>query len=281
MGDEEKTEQQTTDELTEFLSSSGDFTVHLNAFNRLKESLQRAEDRLELAMDGAELAIWDYDLQTRNAFISPSRAAMLGYSHADLEPHLESWGRLVHPDDIERVTEVFFAHAEGHTRIFECEHRLRCKSGEYKWILARAKVVERDEHGNPKRVVGVSFDVSERRLATEKLKEYAERLEVMVGARTIELAETNRQLRKEIAERERMHEESQRLITELQKALSEVKTLGGLLPICASCKKIRDDQGYWRRVEEYIKDHSDAEFTHSMCPECTKRLYPEMHYTNR
>ena len=64
---------------------------------------------------------------------------------------------------------------------------------------------------------------------------------------------------------------------ELQEALAKIKTLSGLLPICASCKKIRDDKGYWNRIETYISDHSEAEFSHSICPECTKKLYPELY----
>ncbi|MBF0118712.1 MAG: GAF domain-containing protein [Desulfobacterales bacterium] len=64
--------------------------------------------------------------------------------------------------------------------------------------------------------------------------------------------------------------------TELQEALSHVKTLRGLLPICANCKKIRDEKGYWNKVESYIKDHTDADFTHGICPECIKKLYPEL-----
>jgi len=57
-------------------------------------------------------------------------------------------------------------------------------------------------------------------------------------------------------------------------ALAKVKSLRGLIPIRSSCKKVRDDQGYWRRVEEYIREHSEAEFTHGICPECKKKLYP-------
>ncbi len=64
---------------------------------------------------------------------------------------------------------------------------------------------------------------------------------------------------------------------ELQEALAKIKTLSGLLPICASCKKIRDDKGYWNRIETYISDHSEAEFSHSICPECTKKLYPQLY----
>jgi hypothetical protein len=65
------------------------------------------------------------------------------------------------------------------------------------------------------------------------------------------------------------------LIEELTEALSKVKTLSGLLPICSSCKKIRNDKGYWQQVETYVKEHSDAEFTHGLCPDCVKKLYPE------
>ena len=63
---------------------------------------------------------------------------------------------------------------------------------------------------------------------------------------------------------------------EREKALLTVKILSGLLPICASCKKIRDDKGYWNQIESYIKDHSEAEFSHGICPDCAKKLYPDL-----
>lgn len=72
-------------------------------------------------------------------------------------------------------------------------------------------------------------------------------------------------------------EEKERLIVELQEALANVKTLSGLLPICANCKKIRDDDGYWTLVEDYISDHSDAEFSHGICPDCGKQLYGDLY----
>jgi CheY-like chemotaxis protein len=76
-------------------------------------------------------------------------------------------------------------------------------------------------------------------------------------------------------ERHRILEERKKLIRKLQEALATVKTLKGLLPICAACKKIRDDNGYWSQLEIYIEAHSDAEFTHGLCPECRRRLFPE------
>ncbi len=78
-----------------------------------------------------------------------------------------------------------------------------------------------------------------------------------------------------VIERKQFEEEREKLIKELQQAMSEIKMLSGLLPICSSCKKIRDDQGYWNQIESYIQDHSEAEFSHGLCPECAKRLYPE------
>jgi AmiR/NasT family two-component response regulator len=63
---------------------------------------------------------------------------------------------------------------------------------------------------------------------------------------------------------------------ELEKALSEIKILRGIIPICMGCKKIRDDTGYWNLVEEYISDHSEAEFSHVLCPECMKKFYPDI-----
>jgi len=63
--------------------------------------------------------------------------------------------------------------------------------------------------------------------------------------------------------------------TDLQKAIEEVKQLRGFLPICSSCKSIRDDQGYWERIETYISNHSEATFTHGICPDCATKLYPE------
>ncbi len=69
--------------------------------------------------------------------------------------------------------------------------------------------------------------------------------------------------------------EKDELIARLQDALDNIKKLSGLLPICSSCKKIRDDKGYWNQIERYIAEHSEAEFSHGICPECVKKLYPQ------
>ncbi len=98
-------------------------------------------------------------------------------------------------------------------------------------------------------------DISRLKQAEQELRQHKERLEEMVAERTAALEEKN---------------------VELEEVLAKVKTLSGLLPICASCKKIRDDKGYWNQIEVYIRDHSDAEFSHGICPDCAKKLYPEL-----
>ena len=83
-------------------------------------------------------------------------------------------------------------------------------------------------------------------------------------------------VKEDITTRKQNEAEHDKLILDLQEALASVKSLSGLLPICASCKKIRDDKGYWSQVESYIQKHSDATFTHGICPDCIKKLYPDL-----
>jgi len=83
------------------------------------------------------------------------------------------------------------------------------------------------------------------------------------------------ELNKEIGERKRIEQEREKLISELTEALNKVKQLNGMLPICANCKKIRNDDGYWQQVEAYISENADVEFSHGICPDCVKELYPE------
>ena len=108
----------------------------------------------------------------------------------------------------------------------------------------------------------------ERNLAREELRQHRDHLEELVLERTVQLQQINEKLQLEIAERKQ-------LIIQLQEALAKVKTLSGMLPICAWCKKIRDDKGYWNHVEFYIAQHSNADFTHGICPDCAKRVKEE------
>ena len=80
----------------------------------------------------------------------------------------------------------------------------------------------------------------------------------------------------DITERKLVEKDRERLIRELKEALSKIKTLSGLIPICASCRRVRDDKGYWSQIEAYIRDHSEADFSHGLCPDCAKNLYAEL-----
>ena len=112
---------------------------------------------------------------------------------------------------------------------------------------------------------------------TQDLEEYNNKMEELVKIRTDELAQANRLLEKDIVERMALEKERELLIEKLQRNLEKVKILSGFLPICASCKKIRDDKGYWNQIESYIAAHSEAEFSHGICPECCKKQYPELY----
>ena len=101
-----------------------------------------------------------------------------------------------------------------------------------------------------------------RETAEQNLLEHYGRLEETVAERTGQLTETNRELVQKNAA--------------LENALNEVKTLSGLLPICSYCKKVRDDKGYWKQIENYIQEHSDAQFSHSICQECASKYYPDL-----
>ncbi|WP_419655809.1 two component system sensor histidine kinase [Desulfosarcina variabilis str. Montpellier] len=85
---------------------------------------------------------------------------------------------------------------------------------------------------------------------------------------------------RDITDRKKAESEKNAIINKLEKALAEVKTLRGFIPICANCKNIRNDNGYWQQVEQYVQDRSDAQFSHSLCPKCAKELYPDMNITS-
>jgi len=94
---------------------------------------------------------------------------MLGYSLEELDPHVSAWGRLVYPEDIPQVIEAVNEHLDGRSDNYESQHRLRCKSGDWKWILARGRVVEFDKDGKPLRFVGTTLDINHQKELEEQL----------------------------------------------------------------------------------------------------------------
>ena len=117
------------------------------------------------------------------------------------------------------------------------------------------------------------------RYESERLTKQGEKIDVSLTLSPIKDAAGNvmgvSSIERDITIVKREEEERLKLIEELTEALRNIKTLRGLLPICASCKKIRDDRGYWQKVESYIAEHTNAAFTHGLCPDCLDKLYPE------
>jgi PAS domain S-box-containing protein len=127
----------------------------------------------------------------------------------------------------------------------------------------------------------ISNGASINRFQTRRLRKDGNVIDVSVTASPIKDARNNvigaSAISRDITERMRAETERERLIKELQDALAEVKTLRGILPICMTCKKIRDDEGAWRQLEAYISEHTDANFSHGMCEPCAQNIYPEIY----
>jgi CRP-like cAMP-binding protein len=109
----------------------------------------------------------------------------------------------------------------------------------------------------------------------DRLEAYRDHLEDQVRDRTSELTIANEKLKKEIAFRRKTEAEKERAIFRLESASLRVKTLSGLFPMCIKCRKIRDEEGYWQKLERYLQENSDAEFRESICDGCSKALYPK------
>jgi len=134
---------------------------------QLLEEISRSEQRMELALDGANLAIWDFDVASGKFNHSPRLIEMLGYKVGEIEVNRESFRANLHPDDSQRFTDAFRDHITGSTARFAIEYRLRHKDGHWVWIISRGRVVQRDGDGFAIRVTGTNLDISERKAAEE------------------------------------------------------------------------------------------------------------------
>ncbi len=189
-----------------------------------------------------------------------SRDEFRGLSLADIDPDET-------PEQIRvRIEEVL---VKGKAE-FEVRHK--AKDGGVRDVNVITKVIEVQD--------GTFFltiwrDITERKQTEEALRAHRLNLEELVEARSIELSQVNSELEKDIVRRTAVEHERERLITDLRDALAKIKILSGLLPMCAWCKKVRNDQGYWQKVETYIQEHTEASFTHGICPDCLKKVDPE------
>ncbi|CAB1367351.1 sensor domain-containing diguanylate cyclase [Denitratisoma oestradiolicum] len=128
-----------------------------------KEAVSVREQSLDLALKGADLGTWDWHVPSSRVEFNERWARMLGYRPDELEGNLETWSRLVHPDDWLALNAVLEPHLRGDTPAYESEHRMRHKDGHWVWVLDRGRVVERDAVGQPLRAAGTHLDITARR----------------------------------------------------------------------------------------------------------------------
>ncbi|MCP5104586.1 MAG: response regulator, partial [bacterium] len=135
---------------------------------QMAETLQESEGRLELALKGADLGLWDWDLRSNRVVINRRWAEMLGYEAGDIEPTWDIFNTIGHPHDREEAENNMKQHLSGKIPYYEAEYRLKSKDGSWVWVLGKGKVMESDKKGKPLRVVGTHLDITERKHAEEE-----------------------------------------------------------------------------------------------------------------
>lgn len=130
-----------------------------------EEALRESQQRLELALTCADLGVWDLNLLTGEMTFSERLLVNLGYSPAEIRPHISEWEERLHPDDKPHALEILATHLRGDTPLYEAEYRLQTRNGEWKWMLTRAAVIERESDGQPLRMSGTLLDITARKNA--------------------------------------------------------------------------------------------------------------------
>jgi diguanylate cyclase (GGDEF)-like protein/PAS domain S-box-containing protein len=142
-------------------------------FMRLTRALRESEERWKLALEGAGDGVWDWNVQLDTVVFSPRYKEMAGYTDADIAANEEAWRGRIYPDDRMQVNEDIHAYLEGRTGSYHNEHRIVCRDGSVKWVLARGMIVSYTPDGKPLRMIGTHADITERKKMEERMRHMA------------------------------------------------------------------------------------------------------------
>lgn len=145
----------------------GTITRDISDLEKVADHLRQSQERFELALRGADLAAWDWNIETGEVVFSPRWAEMRGWRLEEIRHHVDTWLSGVHPEDLPQVQRVLTDYFEGRIPDYETEHRVRTRSGDWIWILDRGKIFARDEKGRPTRMVGTERDITGRKQREE------------------------------------------------------------------------------------------------------------------
>jgi PAS domain S-box-containing protein len=164
------------------------------AISSRESALRESEERFRYAMEATSDGLWDWDTRTGKVSYSSNYMKILGYEPDEFPMIVQSWQNLIHPEDYEAVLKINNDCVENRVQIFEIEYRMLTKSGDWKWILSRAKAVTRDSEGQALRLIGTHIDITERKRSEAAIRQLADKLEQRVIERTASLESANKEL---------------------------------------------------------------------------------------